>query len=59
MDTGSIGIKADLSQLFKKGIFTKTEKKISVKKLADVHLGRNEKFAFHRALVKLKNYYFN
>ena len=59
MDTDSIGIKADLSRLFKKGIFTEAEKKALVKKLADVQLGKNEKYAFHRALVKLRNFYFN
>jgi len=59
MDTDSIGIKADLSRLFKKGIFTEGEKKALVKKLADVQLGKNEKYAFHRALVKLRKFYLN
>jgi len=59
MDTDSIGIKADLSRLFKQGIFTDGEKKALVKKLADVQLGKNEKYAFHRALVKLRNFYLN
>ncbi len=59
MDTESIGVKADLSRLFNKGIFTEGEKKALVKKLADVRLGRNEKYAFHRALVKLRNFYLN
>ena len=59
MDTDSIGVKADLSRLFKQGLFTEGEKKALVKKLADVQLGRNEKYAFHRALVKLRNFYLN
>jgi len=59
MDTESIGVKADLSRLFKQGLFTEREKKVLVKKLADLPLGKNEKYAFHRALVKLRNFYLN
>lgn len=59
MDTDSIGIKADLSRLFKKGIFLDSEKKALVKKLADLPLTGIERKAFHRALVKLRNFYFN
>ena len=59
MDTESIGVKADLSRLFKQGLFTEREKKVPVKKLADLPLGKNEKYAFHRALVKLRNFYLN
>ena len=59
MDTDSLGVKADLSRLFKQGLFTEGEKKALVKKLADVRLGKNEKYAFHRALVKLRNFYLN
>ena len=56
LDTDAIGIKVDLSRLFKKGIFTARGKKALVKKLADVQLGENERYAFHRALVKLRNF---
>jgi len=59
MDTDSIGIKADLSRLFKKGIFTQGEKKALVKKLADLPLTGIERKSFHRALVKLRNFYLN
>jgi len=59
MDTDAIGVKADLSRLFRQGVFTEAEKKALVKKLADVRLGKNEKYAFHRALVKLRKLYFD
>lgn len=59
IDTDSIGIKADLSRLFKKGIFTPTEKKAIVRKLADYRLNPTERKAYQRALEKLKNYYLN
>ncbi len=57
MDTNSIGIKADLSRLFKKGIFSNSEKKALVKKLADLKLNPLERKAFQRALEKLRNFY--
>ena len=59
MDTESIGIKADLSRLFKQGFFTANEKKSLVKKLADCDLTATERKAFQRALVKLRNFYLN
>ena len=59
MDTDAIGIKTDLSRLFKKGIFTANEKKALVKKLADCQLTTTERKAFQRALVKLRNFYLN
>ncbi len=59
MDTDSIGVKADLSRLFKKGFFTPNEKKALVRKLADCRLDPTERKAYQRALEKLKNYYFN
>lgn len=59
IDTDSIGIKADLSRLFKKGLFTPNEKKAIVRKLADYRLDPTERKSYQRALEKLKNYYFN
>ena len=59
MDTDAIGIKADLSRLFKNGFFTPNEKKALVKKLAESHLTATERKAYQRALEKLKNYYLN
>jgi hypothetical protein len=59
MDTESIGIRADLSRLFKNGFFTPNEKRALVKKLADSHLTTTERKAYQRALEKLKNYYLN
>ena len=59
MDTDSIGIKADLSRLFKMGFFTPNEKKALVNKLADQHLTATERKSYQRALEKLKNYYLN
>ena len=59
MDTESIGIKVDLSRLFKQGFFTANEKKALVKKLADCQLTTTERKAFQRAVVKLRNFYLN
>jgi hypothetical protein len=59
MDTDSIGIKTDLSRLFKKGVFSASEKRSIVKKLADLQLNTAERKAFQRALVKLRNFYLN
>jgi hypothetical protein len=59
MNTDAIGIKTDLSRLFKKGIFTANEKKSLVKKLADCDLTTTERKAFQRALIKLRNFYLN
>jgi hypothetical protein len=59
MDTDAIGIKTDLSRLFKKGIFTANEKKSLVKKLTECQLTTTERKAFQRALVKLRNFYLN
>jgi len=59
MNTDAIGIKTDLSRLFKKGIFTANEKKSLVKKLADCDLTATERKAFQRALIKLRNFYLN
>jgi hypothetical protein len=59
IDTDSIGIKADLARLFKKGFFTPNEKKALVRKLADCRLDPTERKSYQRALEKLKNYYFN
>jgi len=59
MDTDSIGIKIDLSRLFKKDVFSASEKRAIVKKLADLQLNPTERKAFQRALVKLRNFYLN
>lgn len=59
MDTDAIGIRTDLSRLFKQGIFSNSEKKALVKKLADLQLNQAERKAFQRALVKLRNFYLN
>ena len=59
MDTDSIGVRADLSRLFKKDIFTASEKKAIVKKLGDFKLDPSERKAFQRALQKLKDLYLN
>lgn len=59
MDTDAIGIKVDLSRLFKQGFFTANEKKTLVKKLADGQLTATERKAFQRAVVKLRNFYLN
>jgi len=59
MNTDSIGIKVDLSRLFKQGFFTVNEKKALVKKLADGQLTTTERKAFQRAVVKLRNFYLN
>lgn len=59
MDTDTIGVRADLSRLFKQGVFTTGEKKALVKKLADLPLTANERKAFERALLKLRKIYFN
>jgi hypothetical protein len=59
MDTDSIGIKADLSRLFKMGFFSPSEKKALVKKLGDYKLSARERKAYQRALEKLRQYYLN
>ena len=59
MDTDYIGIKADLSRLFKQGLFTANEKKALVKKLTECQLTTTERKAYQRALVKLRNFYLN
>ena len=59
MDTEAIGLRVDLARLFKQGFFTGIEKKSLVKKLADLPLSPKERKAFQRALVKLRNFYFN
>jgi hypothetical protein len=57
MDTESIGIRADLSRLFKMGFFTPNEKKSLLKKMGDYKLNPTERKAYQRAIEKLKNYY--
>lgn len=59
MDTDSIGIKADLSRLFKMGFFSASEKRALIKKLGDFQLNPTERKSYQRALEKLKNYYLN
>jgi len=59
MNTDYIGIKADLSRLFKQGFFTANEKKALVKKLAELPLTDAERKYFQRALVKLRKFYLN
>ena len=59
IDTEAIGLRVDLSRLFKQGLFTGIEKKSLVKKLADLQMSPNERKAFQRALVKLRNFYLN
>lgn len=59
MDTDSIGVRTDLSRLFKQGVFSGNEKKALVKKLAGLPLTGIERKSLHRALVKLRNFYLN
>ena len=59
MDTDSIGIRADLSRLFKMGFFSPTEKKALVNKLGDYSLNATERKAYQRAIEKLRSYYLN
>ena len=59
IDTEAIGLRVDLSRLFKQGLFTGIEKKSLVKKLADLPLSPTERKAFQRALVKLRKIYFD
>ena len=59
MDTDSIGIKADLSRLFKKGFFSPSEKRGIIRKLGDYKLNARERKAYQRALEKLRSYYMN
>ena len=59
MNTDSIGIRTDLSRLFKKGFFSPTEKKAIIKKLGDYKLNAAERKAYQRALQKLTSYYLN
>jgi hypothetical protein len=57
MDTESIGIRVDLSRLFKMGFFSTSERRALTKKLGDFQLNTNERKAYQRAVEKLKNYY--
>jgi len=57
MDTESIGIRADLSRLFKMGFFSTSERRALTKKLGDFKLNPTERKAYQRAVEKLKNYY--
>ena len=57
IDTDSIGIRADLSLLFKNGFFSPTERRAIIKKLGDFKLNPAERKSYQRALQKLKNYY--
>jgi len=59
IDTDSIGLRADLSRLFKKGVFSKNERKAIIKKLGDFKLNTAERKSYQRALQKLRNYYLN
>jgi hypothetical protein len=59
MDAESIGIRADLSRLFKMDFFSPSEKRAMIKKLGDYKLNSTERKAYQRALEKLRNYYFN
>jgi hypothetical protein len=57
MDTESIGVRVDLSRLFKMGFFSTSERRALTKKLGDFQLNTNERKAYQRAVEKLKNYY--
>ena len=57
MDTESIGIRADLSRLFKMGFFTTSERRALTKKMGDFKLNPTERKAYQRAVDKLRNYY--
>ena len=59
MDTESIGIRVDLSRLFKTGFFSTSERRALTKKLGDLQLNTAERKAYQRAVEKLKNYYLN
>ena len=57
MDTDSIGIRADLSRLFKMGFFSTSERRALTKKIGDFKLNPAERKAYQRAVDKLTNFY--
>lgn len=57
MDTESIGIRADLSRLFKMGFFSTSERRALTKKIGDFKLNPTERKAYQRAVDKLTNFY--
>ena len=57
MDTESIGMRADLSRLFKIGFFSPSEKKALIKKLGDYKLNAAERKAYQRSVRKLRKYF--
>jgi len=57
MDTESMGIRADLSRLFKMGFFSTSERRALTKKIGDFKLNPTERKAYQRAVDKLRNYY--
>ena len=59
MNTESIGVRVDLSRLFKMGFFSTSERRALTKKLGDFKLNPAERKAYQRAVEKLKNYYLN
>ena len=59
MKTESIGVRVDLSRLFKMGFFSTSERRALTKKLGDFKLNPAERKAYQRAVEKLKNYYLN
>jgi hypothetical protein len=59
MNTESIGVRVDLSRLFKMGFFSTSERRALTKKLGDFKLNSAERKAYQRAVGKLKNYYLN
>jgi hypothetical protein len=57
MNTEAIGIRADLSRLFKMGFFSTSERRALTKKIGDFKLNSTERKAYQRAVDKLTNFY--
>jgi len=57
MNTEAIGIRADLSRLFKMGFFSTSERRALTKKIGDFKLNPSERKAYQRAVDKLTNFY--
>jgi len=57
MNTEAIGLRADLSRLFKMGFFSTSERRALTKMIGDFKLNPTERKAYQRAVDKLINYY--
>lgn len=57
IDTDLIGIRADLSRLFKNVFFTPAERRAIRKRLSDIPMDDAERKAFERARRKLIDFY--